>query len=59
MKKLGIVGHSDRRFRVCRTFRPGKTLPMTARHSGRKMELYSAMVEHMDDHIGRLSTYLK
>jgi len=37
----------------------GKLSPMAQKVEARKMEIYAAMIENMDFHIGRLSEYLK
>jgi arylsulfatase A-like enzyme len=60
MKKLGILPPS------ATVFHRLPNVPAWAdlsdeerRQSARKMELYAAMVEHMDANIGKLTAYLK
>ncbi len=60
MKELGIVDEgvndADRLWFIPRS---SSLAPAARVMQGRKMELYSAMVEYMDDQIGRVFDYLK
>jgi arylsulfatase A-like enzyme len=59
-KQLGIVGKDAVTFPRLPHLPAWETLTESQRRlSARKMELYAAMIECMDDHIGRLLAYLK
>jgi len=58
MKELGIISQGAVTFHVLEVFRLGTNRrQMNAARSARKMELLSAMVEQMDDNIGKLLDY--
>lgn len=60
MKKLGIISKSATTFPRLTTVPAWSQLSAEEqRQSARRMELYAAMVEHMDTHIGKLVEYLK
>jgi arylsulfatase len=59
-KALGIVGqHATRAPRPPGVPAWADLSPQQQRESARKMEIYAAMVAHMDDQIGRLIAHLK
>ena len=59
-KQLGIVGSDVVTFpRLPNTPAWEKLTDEQRRHAARKMELYAAMIEYMDDQIGRLIDHLK
>jgi arylsulfatase A-like enzyme len=59
-KKLGIVGKDVVTFpRLPNISAWEKLTDEQQRHAARKMELYAAMIEYMDDQIGRLIAHLK
>lgn len=59
-KSLGIVGkHVERAPRPAGVPAWDELTPEDQRRSARKMEIYAAMVAHMDDQIGRLLAHLK
>jgi arylsulfatase len=60
MKKLGIISAKAVTFpRIGSVPAWDQLSAQEQRQSARKMELYAAMVEHMDAHIGKLIEYLK
>lgn len=60
MKKLGILGKNANTFPRLPNIPEWNALSAEEKkQSARKMELYAAMVEHLDSNVGRLVRYLK